>query len=251
VAVLIEGASDPGGAWLESGPVLIAEDVLLLLTDDTSGRLSTARSGDAAVEVEILLTGANLVELALMRRVDISREVKPIRILGIWWDDRRVDGPIVCDPSPTGDAVLDTALGIVRRKRQDIFATWARPSARDLPVGPDPRGATGRGLQMKLYGRLASRGMVRYEPSIWALGNADRWPAQDDRHKVEVRRWMIQALVEQTTPDTLTAALIALLHTIKLEPQTVDHRRYGVSKRQLVERAEQIANSQLGARGCS
>jgi Golgi phosphoprotein 3 (GPP34) len=115
VAVLIEGASDPGGAWLESGPVLIAEDVLLLLTDDTSGRLSTARSGDAAVEVEILLTGANLVELALMRRVDISREVKPIRILGIWWDDRRVDGPIVCDPSPTGDAVLDTALQIINR----------------------------------------------------------------------------------------------------------------------------------------
>jgi hypothetical protein len=60
---------------------------------------------------------------------------------------------------------------------------------------------------------------------------------------VQVRRRVIQALVEQTTPDTRSAALIALLHTIELEPKIVDPRRYGVSKHQLVRRGEQIANS--------
>ena len=43
--------------------MLIAEDLLLLLTDDTSG-------STPAVAVEILLAGANLVELALIGRVD-------------------------------------------------------------------------------------------------------------------------------------------------------------------------------------
>ena len=44
-------------------------------------------------------------------------------------------------------AVLDTALRIVIRG-QDIYANWPRPSAQDLPFGPDPRGAAGRNLQM-------------------------------------------------------------------------------------------------------
>ncbi len=54
---------------------------------------------------------------------------------------------------------------------------------------------------------------------------------------------MIQALVEQTTPDTRTAALIALLHTIRHEPKIVDPRNYGMSESQLIARGEQIANS--------
>jgi Golgi phosphoprotein 3 (GPP34) len=105
---LIEGPRSARGL-ARVGPVLIAEDLLLLLTDDTGGRLSTATE-----KVEVLLAGANLVQLALMGRVDVSREVKPIRVGRIHWD-RKVDRFIVCDSSPTGDAVLDTALQIINR----------------------------------------------------------------------------------------------------------------------------------------
>ena len=49
--------------------LLLAEDLLLLLTDDTSGRLSVP-----LVEVNVLLVGANLVELTLMGKVHLSRE---------------------------------------------------------------------------------------------------------------------------------------------------------------------------------
>jgi Golgi phosphoprotein 3 (GPP34) len=80
------------------GIVLIAEDLLLLVTDDASGRLSAP-----VAQVDAGLGGANLVELTLMGKVDLSGAGdagKPGRI-------------IVRDPSPTGDAVLDAALGIL------------------------------------------------------------------------------------------------------------------------------------------
>jgi uncharacterized membrane protein YgcG len=188
--------------------VLIAEDLLLLLTDDTKGRLSTR--GDLA---GILLAGATLVELALMGRVDISPE--PVRL-------------IVRDRSPTGDAVLDATLETVIR--------WQGPP---IHVIQAVIGQSGQNMRKTLYERLVGTGTVRYERRRILR---DRWPAQDSRHKVEMRGRVIQALVEQTTPDTRSAALIALLHTIRHEPELVDTRNYGMSE-QLIARGEQIANS--------
>ena len=47
--------------------MLLAEDLLLLVTDDTSGKLSAP-----AAQVDVGLGGANLVELTLLHKVDIS-----------------------------------------------------------------------------------------------------------------------------------------------------------------------------------
>jgi Golgi phosphoprotein 3 (GPP34) len=71
--------------------MLLAEDLLLLVTDDASGRLSVP-----ADQVDAGLAGANLVELTLLHKVDLTGEQdpgKPGRI-------------IVRDPSPPGDAIL-------------------------------------------------------------------------------------------------------------------------------------------------
>jgi hypothetical protein len=57
----------------------------------------------------------------------------------------------------------------------------------------------------------------------------------------EVRRLVTQALVQQATPDTRTAALIALVHALRCEDKIVDPQQYGVSKRELRARAEEIA----------
>jgi hypothetical protein len=51
------------------GSMLLAEDLLLLVTDDTSGRLAAP-----AAQVDAGLGGANLVELTLMNKVDLSGE---------------------------------------------------------------------------------------------------------------------------------------------------------------------------------
>ena len=49
--------------------MLLAEDLLLLVTDDGSGQLTVP-----AAQVDAGLGGANLVELALMNKVDLSAE---------------------------------------------------------------------------------------------------------------------------------------------------------------------------------
>ena len=60
--------------------MLLAEDLLLLVTDDASGRLAAC----LASQVDAGLGGANLVELTLLGKVDITGEQdqgKPGRII--------------------------------------------------------------------------------------------------------------------------------------------------------------------------
>ena len=193
--------------------MLIAEDLLLLVTNDVSGRLSSP-----AEQVDVGLGGAMLVELTLMNRVDLSRdgdEGKPGRI-------------IVRDPSPTGDAVLDAALGIVGTRQ------GKKPSAVIRPLS--------KNLRQTLYGRLTGSGLIRAEEGrILGIFPTHSWPAQDARHETEVRQLVTQALVQQTTPDVRSAALIALLHALRCEHKIVNPRQYDLSRRQLRARAEQIA----------
>ena len=78
--------------------MLIAEDLLLLITDDASGRLSAPQP-----QVDAGLGGANLIELTLARKVDLSGE----------GDEGKPGRIVVLDPSPVGDDILDAALEIV------------------------------------------------------------------------------------------------------------------------------------------
>jgi len=199
--------------------MLLAEDLLLLVTDDASGRLSVP-----AAQVDAGLGGANLLELTLMNKVDLSGETdqgKPGRI-------------IVRDPSPIGDAVLDAALEIV------IAHAGKKPSAVITPLG--------KNLRRALYERLAGRGLVRAEQgSILGVFQTRRWPALDSRHEEEVRGPMTRALLRQAEPDTRSAALIALVHALRCEHKIVDPRHYDLSRRQLRARAEEIARGSWAA----
>jgi hypothetical protein len=195
--------------------MLLAEDLLLLVTDDASGRLRVPTD-----QLDPALAGANLVELTMMGRVDLSGEGsagKPGRL-------------IVCDSSPAGDDVLDAALRIV------LARTGHRPSAVFRPLGRD--------LRRTLYERLAAAGAVRAERArVLGVFPVRRWPAQDAGHAAEVRRLVTQALVQQAAPDPGSAALIALVHALKCEHKIVDPRLSGLSRRQLRARAEEIAQS--------
>jgi hypothetical protein len=75
--------------------MLLAEDLLLLVTDDASGRLAAAGS-----QVDAGLGGANLVELTLLGKVDITGEQ----------DQGRPGRIIIRDPAPPEDAVLGRAI---------------------------------------------------------------------------------------------------------------------------------------------
>src|SRR6516165_492982 len=140
--------------------MLLGEDLLLLVTDDASGRLSAP-----AAPVDAGLGGANLIELTLLNKVDLSGE-----------EDQGKPGRIVVrDPSPAGDAVLDAALEIV------IAHQGRKPSAVIRPLG--------KNLRDTLYQRLAGGGVVRAEQArILGVFPVQRWPALDVSHEAEVRR---------------------------------------------------------------
>ena len=172
----------------------MAEDLLLLVTDDASGRLSAP-----AAQVDAGLGGANLVELTLRNMVDLSGEGdqgKPGRI-------------IVRDPSPAGDTILDAALEIIIAHQGKKPSTVIRPLSKNL--------------RQSLYQRLADGGVVRAEQGrILGVFPTHRWPAQDASHEAEVRRLVTQVLTQQAAPDARTAALIALLHALRCEDKIVD-----------------------------
>src|SRR5215467_5523029 len=111
--------------------MLLAEDLLLLVTDDASGRLSVP-----AARVDAGLGGANLIELTLRNKVGLTGEQdpgKPGRI-------------IVRDPSSAGDAVLDAGLEVVTAYQGQWPSTVIRPLSRNL--------------RRALYQRLAGNGVV-------------------------------------------------------------------------------------------
>lgn len=199
--------------------MLIAEDFLLLLTEDRTGR--TQAPGD---QLEMALGGATLIDLALLNKIGLTGagdEGKPGRV-------------IVRDHTPTGDAVLDHALEIASAHEGKRPATLIRPLSRHL--------------RRTLYERLAQRGVVRAEEGkVLGVFPTHRWPAQDAAHEAQVRRLVTQVLVQQTTPDDRTAALIALSHALRCEHKVVDDGGLDVSRRQLRARAGQIATGDWAA----
>ncbi len=186
--------------------MLLTEDLLLLVTDNASGRLSVP-----SAQVDVGLGGATMAELTMMSKVDLSGDGdlgKPGRI-------------IVRDPSPAGDEVLDAALEILIKRQ-------GRP--------------LGKNLRLALYERLARSGAVRRaQGRTLGIFPTRSWPAQDAHHEEQLRQLVIQALVQREAPDVRTAALIALLHALRCEHKIIDPRPYHLSRRQLRARAAEIA----------
>jgi hypothetical protein len=193
--------------------MLIAEDLLLLLTNDTTGKLATSHR-----EVDVALGGALLAELALMQRVDLpgsSEQVRQGRL-------------VVSDASPTSDPLLDKALATIGekqgRKPQDVVT------------------ALGKHVRDRLYDRLVDRGFVRAESGkILGIIPRHNWPARDAAHEDSVRADLLTALRNATTGDARSSVLISLLFALKAVHKAVDPAGAGLSKREMNASAKQIA----------
>ncbi len=195
--------------------MLIAEDLLLLLVDDDTGRPVTD-----GTKLDHALGGAVLLELALQGRVDIAgpgSEVKKGRL-------------VVNDPSPTGHAVLDAALSLL------VDKSGRKP---DQVIGP-----LAKGLRKRLLGGLADRGVLRRdEGRILGIFPTTRWPAEDSRHENELRSRLQDVLVVGVTPDNRTGALVSLLAAIDVVPKIVD----APDRRAVKRRAKEIADGAWAA----
>lgn len=193
--------------------MLIAEDLLLLLTDDTTGRPQTD-----SVKLPLALAGAVVVELALLGKVEVAgpgARVKAGRIL-------------ITDPSPTGDAILDAALAVLVE----------REGKRPQQVLPKLH----KDLRDSLYVRLATRGVIRREQGkILGLFPRTSWPANDVLHEQRVRADIAAMLTAGRRVESRTGALISLLSAIDAVPKVVDANAYGFEKRELKKRAKALA----------
>ncbi|MGZ6864235.1 MAG: GOLPH3/VPS74 family protein [Blastococcus sp.] len=193
--------------------MLIAEDLLLLLTTDDTGRL---RAG--STHMRMALGGALLAELALMQRIDLAGPDERVH-------ERRL---IVRDAGPTGDSMLDEALATVGRKE-----------------GKKPRNvvsALGKGTRVRLYERLAEAGLLRAEEGrILGIIPTHRWPAEHTGHEASVRAGLVTALRDGVATDARVRALVSLLLALRAVHKAVAPESVGLSKQELKASATRIA----------
>jgi hypothetical protein len=164
--------------------MLILEDYLLLTLDDETGKAVV----DASYREQVA-AGALLVELALLGRADLAGD----------GDGGRVGRIVVRDPTPTGEALLDEALDVVRAREGSRPKAVVAPLAKLRPAA-------------RAVASLADRGVLRREDGrVLGIFPTTRWPAADSRHEDAVRRDLWRVLVDGGVPDDRTAALVAVL----------------------------------------
>ena len=197
--------------------MLIAEDLLLLLTDDATGKpvVDSQRLSSG-------LAGAVLVELVVAGRLAITDA-------GRWGSGSRV---AVTSPAPLGDPVLDEAL--------------RRSALRGQPVGAQALlGTLAKGLPDALRGRLVERQILRAEEGrVLGIFPTRAWPATDSRHEAQVRAALWDVVVQGRTPTDREVCLVALLHAVGQVPK--QFATAGMTARQLRDRAKALSEGNVG-----
>ena len=197
---------------------LIAEDLLLLLLEDESGKLRHTTYLDAGIG------GALLVELAMGGQVDVRKGS------GFWSRATVVPVP---GAGPVTDPVLADALAVVAEKPR---------SAQDLVA------RLGRHRREPLLERLAERGVLRREDdTVLGLFPRTRWPMVDRQHEDGVRRALGDALVRGVDPAPRTAALVSLLSALDLAAKVVEHD--GMSSGEVRRRAKAVGEGDWAVKG--
>ncbi|XVV12840.1 GOLPH3/VPS74 family protein [Actinoplanes sp. CA-131856] len=186
----------------------LAEEFLLLAYDDDGTPLTDGTHLDNG------LGGAVLLELALAGRVDIA--------------DKKV---IVLDGSPTGDEILDSALGRIQAEERD-----RRPGHWVTKFSKDTR--------PRVLDQLVADGVLTTEKDkvFWVIPRT-RYPAANGVEPVaetEARHRMRAAVLDGGAVDPRTAALCALVAATDLDKKVfadLDRKRVQARLREIGEGA--------------
>ena len=162
------------------------EEIVLLQLDDSQGRFVNLPLSAA----DVVLAGAALMELALNNRVDSD-----------------LDRLILVDAKPTGDDILDDALGRL-----------AQPGA-ELTVSAAVEGLSSYagGYKEKALQRLVAHHILREENGrfLWVF-HTRRYPVIDDTEQREVKARLRQVLLTDEIPDPRDVVLICLIDACNL-----------------------------------
>lgn len=191
--------------------MILADDLLLLLTDDVSGKPVVD-----GTRLDLALAGAVLLDLATAGRVDVAGPGEPVKAGRL----------VVRDPRPTDDPVLDEGL---RR----IVTTGPKKPENVVPV-------LAKQLRPAIFARLVHHGMLRaVEGRVLRIFPTTSWPAVDPTHENQLRAALHDVLVVGRTPTPREAALVALLQAVDQVPTVL--RGTGVPKGELRRRAKAVA----------
>lgn len=169
-------------------PLTMPEELLLLMLDDETGRLTdrAAPAGDYA------LVGAILAELALEERIDTD----PPRLR-------------IKNPAPTGDEVLDRVLAQIQAEPEPRDSRWwVETLAQDV-----------EGYRNAYFERLVTRGILKAEEGrfLWFFSER-RYPVISDREEREVKARLMSVIFEDGEPEPRDALLIGLSRAAGLFP---------------------------------
>jgi len=192
--------------------VILAEDVLLLLTDDASGKALVDKT-----HLDFAVAGGVLLDLATLGRVAVTGEGEQVKAGRL----------VVRDVAPTDDDVLDEALA-------RVGALGPMKPYRALPK-------LAKGLREELLARMVARGILReQEGRVLGIFPSHTWPALDPSHERQVRAGLNDVLVVGRAPAPREAALISLLQAIGQVPKVLGD--VGVPARELRRRAKDVAS---------
>ena len=163
-----------------------AEEILLLLLDDETGKMESVHP----TVMEMLMAGAAMMDLAMRGRVDCDLEKL-----------------FVTNEAPTGEPMLDLAFEDVRSVEESLHPRqWIQRLSE--------RGLEFREISLK---RLVERGILREEDKkfLWVF-RARRYPAIDGRAQREVKLRIAGVLLSEDLPDPRDVALICLADSCRI-----------------------------------
>ncbi|MFK8025482.1 MAG: GPP34 family phosphoprotein [Ilumatobacter sp.] len=195
---------------------LLADDLLLLLLDDESGKLNR----NSLVGVETAIGGALLVELSLLGTVELGEK------------ERFRSPKVVAATAPTSlPPILRAALDDVLEKERTAASLVQR---------------LGKDRKEEVLARLVDRGMIRAEKDkVLGLFPRTRWPAEDSSHEETVRSKIRESLLAERAVDDRTAAVIALLSAYEVIASVMEID--GMKSRELRKRAKAIGEGAWGS----
>lgn len=195
--------------------MLLAEDVLLLATEDDTGKKLSRYT-------DLLIAGGLLSDLALAGNVRITEPGETLR------KNRMV---IVPDAAWPADPLLGEALTAITGR-----PAW-NPSMAVERLG---RRLVDRKPVDEIYERLSRAELVsRTSHRVLGLVPTTRWVSVDGRHQASRYERLDEVLLFGATPDPHTAALVALLAGAGLLVAVVDRGR-GVDRRELKRQGREL-----------
>lgn len=199
--------------------MLIADELLLLALDDTTGK-----SIAAGMDLNPALGAALLVELALAERISIAPAEAG------WAERGKVS---VINTGPTDDPDLDAVLVRLTEKEGQKVKNLISPMSWQ-PIS--------KGLKDRRSARLVQQGVLTEQRS--AILGVRSYPTVAPEPEQEVRARLWSALVDGTTPTERTVALIALLDATGILPKVV----VSPDKKLVKTRAKQLSQGDWAAK---